>query len=215
MTKPKYTPTTSLDDYSKLCKGFFLRSPYNDADLPERILEMTEAQYNKFTLDMFDGYDKCRDVLVEIVRGIRGDYNFVWTDKKDPHDPAVEPENADVIKAYKQVLDGALEGFMESIKEFEIKRLSLSSEREALEIEKRKNITVQGTKYKAIGMCDVLYSGWECDSTAWVVQTPEGAKLVGSNHGSLYFVEEDYLLERISAYNKATKESLELLELLK
>ncbi len=44
-------------------------------------------------------------------------------------------------------------------------------------------IKVNGETYPVIFQFDVLWSGWECDSDAWVVETDGGLALVMTNHG--------------------------------
>jgi len=74
-------------------------------------------------------------------------------------------------------------------------------------------LIVSGTPYKVIKKAPVYHSGWECDQTAWVVGTPEGPKLVMSNHGQLHFADAAELEGKIQEYLEAVSASQELLEL--
>jgi hypothetical protein len=63
-------------------------------------------------------------------------------------------------------------------------------------------VKVNGVEYKAIFIFDLMWESWDCDGTAWVVQTQEGNKVVFTNHGSHYFIENDELQERVDNYNE-------------
>lgn len=63
-------------------------------------------------------------------------------------------------------------------------------------------VKVDGIEYKAIFIFDLMWESWDCDDTAWVVQTQEGNKVVFTNHGSAYFATNDELQERIDNYKE-------------
>ena len=61
----------------------------------------------------------------------------------------------------------------------------------------------------------VLWEGWECDSTAWVMERPDGTRyLIMTNHGSAYEANTDELHERISMYEAVLEQSREALAML-
>ena len=82
------------------------------------------------------------------------------------------------------------------------------------QIEKFNTIVVGDKTYKAIDGCDVLWSGWECDDSAWVVEENNQKRLVASNHGSLYFEDAQFLENKIKEYHDAITNSIRLLRLL-
>ncbi len=63
-------------------------------------------------------------------------------------------------------------------------------------------VKVDGVKYKAIFIFEILWESWDCDSTAWVVETTEGNKVVFTNHGTAYFIDNEELQERIDNYKE-------------
>lgn len=68
---------------------------------------------------------------------------------------------------------------------------------------------------KVIYTFDVMYSGWECDDTAWVVEAPDGSRgLIMTNHGSSYEATGDTLRAKIAEYQKAIQNTEEALRLL-
>lgn len=76
------------------------------------------------------------------------------------------------------------------------------------------NVEVRGRHFRAEMKCDVLWSGWECDATAWVVNDGGQRRLVHTNHGEAYFAEASFLEERIAEYRAAIAESEAMLALL-
>lgn len=76
------------------------------------------------------------------------------------------------------------------------------------------NVKVGDRNFRAELSCDVLWSGWECDATAWVVNDDGVRRLVASSHGAAYFAEASFLEERIVEYRAAIAASEGMLALL-
>jgi hypothetical protein len=49
----------------------------------------------------------------------------------------------------------------------------------------------------------VLWQGWECDTLAWVVEHEGETHLIVTNHGGIYFGDEEFLRDRLKAYAEA------------
>jgi len=75
-------------------------------------------------------------------------------------------------------------------------------------------IKVDGKDFKVLKTIEVLWSGWDCDGEAWLVNDNEKNKLVVSSHGQKYFSDKNFLENRIIDYETAIKESLELIQML-
>lgn len=61
----------------------------------------------------------------------------------------------------------------------------------------------------------VLWEGWECDATAWVMERADGSRyLKMTNHGVAHEAEPGELSARISEYEKVLAKSREALALL-
>lgn len=61
----------------------------------------------------------------------------------------------------------------------------------------------------------VLWEGWECDSTAWVMEREDGTRyLKMTSHGGAYEAKLDELNERISMYEVVLEQSRTALALL-
>lgn len=95
-----------------------------------------------------------------------------------------------------------------------VKRLESELDRLKALDELKKPLVVQGESYRVLKIIDVLWSGWECDGVAWVVETPTGNRLVMTNHGSHFFAEASALQARINSYRIAQEASEEALALL-
>jgi len=62
---------------------------------------------------------------------------------------------------------------------------------------------------------EVLWSGWELDGTAWVMERANGERyLKMSNHGAEYEAEIGELEERIAKYEYVLRQSKEAMALL-
>ena len=61
----------------------------------------------------------------------------------------------------------------------------------------------------------VLWEGWECDSTGWVMERADGTRYLRmTSHGGKYEGELDELHERISEYERVLAETRKALDLL-
>ena len=62
---------------------------------------------------------------------------------------------------------------------------------------------VKGVDCRIVSEFDVYYSGWECDSKGWLVETDKGLQIVMTSHGSPYFAKVDELNDHIQEYLEA------------
>ena len=81
-------------------------------------------------------------------------------------------------------------------------------------------LAIDGRKIKSILKTFlVLYSGWELDDVAWIVEFEDGgrAELVRTDHGGVYISDDGKteLALKIAEYEKAIKETQEALDWLK
>lgn len=156
-------------------------------------------------------HDRTRDPIVSFLAEVRG---ATWT-VNDQDDPALTPENKLFLNSIREVRQSVYDEFFFRLPIVQSILAEINEHRQAEARERDSKIEVYGDKYDVLKKIDVLWSGWECDASAWVVQTDEGKKLVMSNHGSNYFAAHAELQSRINEYQKAIDESLEMLEMLK
>ena len=70
------------------------------------------------------------------------------------------------------------------------------------------NIQEQWPGAKIVMTFPVLYSGWECDGEATIIQTKKGEhKLIMTSHGQPYEAKPQELMDKINEYRKAIVES--------
>lgn len=70
-------------------------------------------------------------------------------------------------------------------------------------------------KDKVVLEFPVLWEGWECDSTAWVMERLDGTRyLCMTNHGGKYEAKIDELHDRIAEYETVLAKTREALALL-
>lgn len=84
----------------------------------------------------------------------------------------------------------------------------------AEEKERLMTLEYNGKKYKAIYGFNVMYSGWDCDDFAWIIEDNGIKKLIMTNHGTPYEAEMSELEGLMKTYQEAidnTKVALELL----
>lgn len=62
----------------------------------------------------------------------------------------------------------------------------------------------------------VLWRGWECDGTAWVMERPDGTRYLRvTNHGEAREGTREFLEWKLEEYESATKDAQQALDLLK
>lgn len=62
---------------------------------------------------------------------------------------------------------------------------------------------------------EVLWSGWELDDTAWIIEVNNNFYCVVSHHGSPTICQEEWLLEKINQYAQVTADTIKAIELLR
>ncbi len=122
----------------------------------------------------------------------------------------VEQESADV-KSYREVLDTVWNERVETAKAIQELNAGRRAKFEQEAQEAKLRVTIDGVQYRAEKTIDVLWCGWECDHTAWLVVINGERKLVGSDHGQQRVMDASFLEERIVSYQRAIDESKTLL----
>lgn len=110
---------------------------------------------------------------------------------------------------YQRLEDVLDHSFMEKITE---QRNFLLKQEEK---ERNKTITYQGKVYNVVHYFEVLYSGWDCDGTAWVIDMDGTKKLIMTNHGGMYEAQLSELQELLKYYAQTMQETQKAVDLLK
>jgi hypothetical protein len=74
-------------------------------------------------------------------------------------------------------------------------------------------LELDGVKHLVLARAPVLWSGWECDGTAWVVEKDGKPMLVTSNHGGQQLGNVELLKSKLQEYEDAIKATKLLLGL--
>ena len=61
---------------------------------------------------------------------------------------------------------------------------------------------------------NVLWSGWECDSRAWLIETDHGLELITTDHGSLVKADSGFLRDRLREYEEVLEKTREIVEIM-
>ena len=68
-------------------------------------------------------------------------------------------------------------------------------------------IKVAGKNLEVLKEFPVLYRGWDCDGTGYIVRDGNRERVVLTSHGSPYFAKIKELEEKISEYKNALQET--------
>lgn len=75
-------------------------------------------------------------------------------------------------------------------------------------------VEFEGRTYPVMAKATVLWSGWESDNKAWVINKDGQPTLLTTNHGALEEAQASFLKEKIKEYQEAIEQSQALLNLL-
>ncbi len=202
-----------LEKHKLSCESFFEVSPFNsEKELTELITGMSLQEFTDWQYNLISDYRDNYKEIVDLVALIRAGFDQKLNEENDP---ARDPDYQQLIKKYRVVCEDVFEAKYAGVKCVKEKYEQCVEERKLLEQEKKLSVNVNNKNFKAIDVCDVFWSGWECDSSVWVVVDEGVPKLVTTNHGSYHFTEPSFLEEKIREYEKAIEDSRRLLELVR
>lgn len=131
----------------------------------------------------------------------------------DHDDPAFTAENQAVLNVIRGIRQSVYEEFFFNLPIVQGVLFDIDNHRNEEVRERESRVEVDGTQYQVLKKIEVLWSGWECDGDAWLVQSTSGPKIVMSDHGEKHFDNGDELRARIFAYQEAIRETEELLKM--
>ncbi len=159
------------------------------------------------------------DSIAEAFQGLDFDAQWDWYVKlNEMYDHSclgvirelVQQESSDV-KNYREVFDAVWNERVETAKAIQDLNAQRRAQFDQEAQEAKLRVTIDGVQYRAEKAIDVLWCGWECDHTAWLVVINGERKLVGSDHGQQRVMDASFLEERIASYQRAIDESKTLL----
>lgn len=198
-----------LEEFKKSCELFFTVYALEETTIRNLYNCMTFENFKEWVEMVMKSYDDENYTIIrKFISDVRKNHDL------DVFDPLLQvKENKDHLDAMRDIFNDTWENKFRSldvIKEFyEKDRAIFEKER----LERELQVTVDGLDFRAIAKCDVLWSGWECDSTAWVVEHEGKNKFVTTNHGQPSFVDVSFLKGKIDEYRKAIEQSEKLIAL--
>ncbi len=203
----------SKEKFKEQCENSIQLILYEKNEPIEKILpQFSPTQFKEWLDKSLIKYHANYSIVLSYIDKIRQKYDFKFSNC-DQEDPISYSPYCDIIHEYKEIYHHLYEQFMENeLIQYKIKELSAFREQELRE--ENLHISVNEIQFKAIDMCDVLWSGWEADYYAWVVEYEGKRKLVTSDHGHKYFSDKDFLINKIKEYEKAIEDSKRLISLL-
>lgn len=203
----------TVEEYKAFCQEFF--NKFNKEQLNEQIAAMTIPEYQDWFAQLSEDYYKSYAPVKELLKIIRGDYDPREDYESEKEDPLDNVQTKAFFVQYRDVHGNTLYDYLESMPAYNQKMKDLEQFYKDQEQERLLNIEVDGKAYKANRAIPVLWSGWECDAYAWLVEQDNEHRLVTSNHGSMHFAEKSFLEDKIAEYKKAIAETEEFLAILK
>lgn len=153
--------------------------------------------------------DQTQEPIARFLAEVRGPN---WA-LEDHDDPAFTAENQAYLNTIRDIRQSVYEEFFFNLPFVQGVLADIDQHRQDGIRERDSKVDVGNTQYRVLKKIDVLWSGWECDGIAWLVQTDDGPKIVMSDHGQKHFDNGDELRARIFAYNEAIRETEELLKM--
>lgn len=204
-------------EYQKFCEDFFKQGSFQSVEtLEKEIGSLTAPAFQEWLSAMMKKYDMKYAVISEIIKNIRikENFNFRSIDVDWEKDPIHKEEHKIIVKSYQAIYNNV---YQEEIEQFSIvnqKNSELQQYLNQKEYAESLKVSVKGKNFVAEKVISVLWSGWECDDKAWLVNDNGQKKIVMTNHGSAYFAEKDALIEKIKEYEDTIKATQDMLNAL-
>lgn len=203
----------SLAQYNDFCQSFFnkehLASEKNITALVNALSLQEYAQWYSNVTQSY--YQEKYSFVRSLVSQIRGQYDVKTATGEDP---LKTEENQKLFNSYRDIYNEVIDKNLDNLIIIIQKRQEWQEHLKEEAYQHSLSVNVQDIEFTAIEKCDVLWSGWECDNTAWIVEHEGQKKLVASNHGNTYFAERSFLEKKIKEYEQAIANSKKVLSLI-
>lgn len=194
----------SIDAYEQHCKDFFARAENTATAIEAQVSALSIDAYYAWQNDLFERYDAAtKDVIRSMVSGL---------DVDDESEEAMATRR--VARAYHDVNNRVCNTHVFDLACVQQKTAEQRAAREAAERERLLSVRVGDRQFKAESVIDVLWSGWECDSHAWLVRDEGVARLVTTDHGTAQFSDRSFLEARLKEYQDAIEQTQAMLNAL-
>jgi hypothetical protein len=204
-----FSPT--LEEFEKQCNELMDTLLGDPATIEERVSAMSITEYAQLRKGSFQYLRTGNAVLNSLATFLRDGYKPWAVGATIENDPLRTDTNRKVYTDYNKVTNGVYTTRFENLLVVRAKDKEYRVHEAAIALEKSLTIKVDDVSYKAEKIIDVLWAGWECDSKAWLVKCGDTYKVVATNHGTYFFADQEFLLERIAEYEKALRSTKEFL----
>lgn len=201
-------------EYKEYCENFFQQGSFQSVEILEKeITNLGSEEFQQWQTNMIKKYDEKQNVIREIVKNMRMAEKFdIKSEDVDwEKDPIDKENNKKIISQYRTIYNNAFADAMEKFEIYNQKQQQLIEQRKKEAYENSLKIEVDEKEYIAEQIIDVLWCGWECDSSAWLVNDEGVKKIVMTNHGSASFVDKSHLEDKIAEYEKAIADTKDML----
>ena len=204
-----FSPT--LEEFEEQCDELMDNLLGVPATFEERVSAMSITEYAQLRKGSFQYLRTGNAVLSSLATFLRDGYKPWAAGVIIENDPLRTDTNRKVYTDYNKVTNEVYTTRFENLPVVRAKDKEYRAHLAAIALEKSLTVKVDGVSYKAEKVIDVLWAGWECDSEAWLIKDSDTYKVVTTDHGSHYFADKDFLLEKIAEYEKALRETKEFL----
>jgi hypothetical protein len=216
--KPTMNITIKMnpEEFRQYCQEFFDTGSFESPEtLEQEIGGLPPTKFAAWRDNMICEYHKKYDFVRDIIAQIREAEGFSTKLRPDmdwSKDPLKKIENLSIVQSYMQAHDDI---FAENVKRFPIynkKETELNNYIVGESNRQKLAVIVDNKSFMAETVIDVLWAGWECDDRAWLVNDDGVLRVVATNHGEPYFVEPEFLKNKISEYKTALQKTEAMLE---
>ena len=201
-------------EYKERCECFFEEGVFHSEEaLVKEIGSMSPIDFKDWQTKIFIKYARLNDTQ-KIIKDMREEDGFDTnaTNVDWEKDPIKKPQNKVIVELYRNIYGTAMKEGLNNFKIYKEKAAELKEHFDKEQQNESLKINVNGKDFVAEKIIDVLWSGWESDGKAWLVNDNGVKRLVMSNHGTLAFTDKSVLEEKIQEYEKAMKDSKEILK---
>lgn len=185
---------------------------HTDEALQQRFASLTPLEQKTWLHEQYRTYN---ELTLTLLRAYVASIRQGWEYSSDTPDPLDADNHRDFLTQLRSIPDTLADNHWYHRPPIITAQQQANEVRKQQRLEAERTLIVNGTPYTVIKKTAVYYSGWECDDTAWVVNTPTGPQLVMSDHGGLYFAAPEELDSKIKEYQTAISSTQDLLTILR
>ena len=204
----------NITEYKNFCEEFFNKEIFSsNENLKSEIGHLAPLEFQEWIRSIETAYSVKYEFISDMLKNIRNKYKFdhnsdnvIWE-----NDPIKKAKYKNIINSYKNIYFDTINSRFKDFSIYNEKVQELKSFNEQRAYEESLKIKVGEKEFVAEQIIDVLWSGWECDAKAWLVNDNGEKKIVVTDHGTPYFAEPNFLEEKIKLYQKTIEDTQNML----